>query len=122
MQKVSGIVLPSLRDLRDNPPVLDVFSNSEVAATAVPLTNKEQGKTFEAEVSSNDIDWNINTTAVENAEIDWEIGTIEQSETCGNDNVKQTLQPVNEKMEFVLRDDAVEGGFQSLDNKDDGID
>lgn len=120
--KVSGIVLPSLRDLRDNPPVLDVFSNSEVAATAVPLTNKEQGKTFEAEVSSNDIDWNINTTADENAEIDWEIGTIEQSETFGNDNVKQTLQPVNEKMEFVLHDDAVEGGFQSLDNKDDGID
>lgn len=39
--KVAGIVLPSLRDLHDNPPVLDVFSSSEVAATAV-LTKEQE--------------------------------------------------------------------------------
>lgn len=120
--KFAGIVLPSLKDLRENPPALDVFSSSEVAATSVLLTNKEQDKTFEVEVSSNDIDWNIDTTADENAEIDWEIGTVEESKTCGNDKVEQTLQPASEKMEFVLQDDTVKGGFQSLGTKDDGID
>ena len=37
--KVVGIVLPCLRDLHDNPPILDYFSSSEVTATAV--LNKE---------------------------------------------------------------------------------
>lgn len=118
---VSRNVLPSLRDFRDNPPVLDVFSSSDVAATAVLLT-KEQEKTSGVEVSSNDIDWNINTTADETAEIDWEIGTIEQSETCRNDKVEQTLKPTSEKLEFVLQDDTVKGGFQPIDTKNDIID
>ena len=78
------------------------FSSFEVAATSVLLTNKEQDKKFELEVFSNNIDWNIDTTADENVEIDWEIGTIEQSKTCGNDKVEQTLQQANEKMEFVF--------------------
>lgn len=118
---VSRNVLPSLRDFRDNPPVLDVFSSSDVSATADLLT-KEQEKTSGVEVSSNDIDWNINTTADETAEIDWEIGTIEQSETCRNDKVEQTLKPTSEKLEFVLQDDTVKGGFQPIDTKNDIID
>ena len=39
--KVAGIVLPSLRDLHDNPPILDVFSIVEVSATAV-LTKEQK--------------------------------------------------------------------------------
>ena len=55
------------------------------------------------EFYENDIDWNINTIVDETAKFDSEISNIEQSETCRNDEVEQTLQPASEKWSLYYR-------------------
>lgn len=63
-------VLLNLKDIRENPPFLNVSAAAEILGSA------------DFQSSSNDsIDWDI---SVDSAQIDWDIGTVEETEDAGN--------------------------------------
>lgn len=73
----------NLREVREKPPSLTIAVHSEAfdSATTEPLhgeTNQIIGETDAVDAS---IDWDI---TLDNAQIDWDIGTVEETEENGN--------------------------------------
>ncbi|XP_027365470.1 CDK5RAP3-like protein [Abrus precatorius] len=79
----SGAVLQNLRNMRENPPSLNVAVDSEIIndATVHSSKNELNPATSNLEIAAPEIDWDI---AVEGSQIDWDIGTVEETEDAGN--------------------------------------
>ncbi|KAK7278842.1 hypothetical protein RJT34_23880 [Clitoria ternatea] len=79
----SGDVLRNLRNMRENPPSLNVAIDSEITKddNVHSSENELNPATSIAEIAAPDIDWDI---SVDNSQIDWDIGTIEETEDTGN--------------------------------------
>ncbi|KAK8474525.1 hypothetical protein V6N13_073091 [Hibiscus sabdariffa] len=78
--KSSLAVLLSLKDVRENPPSLNVSAASET----LDLENTHNDTNLasgDMDVNADAIDWDI---SVDSAQIDWDIGTIEEIDDSGN--------------------------------------
>ncbi|KAK7267302.1 hypothetical protein RIF29_19971 [Crotalaria pallida] len=81
--KSSGAVLQNLRNMRENPPSLNVSVGSDIINdVSVQSNNNELNLAISnVEVDAPDIDWDI---SVESSQIDWDIGTMEETDDTGN--------------------------------------
>ncbi|XP_057817825.2 CDK5RAP3-like protein [Cryptomeria japonica] len=120
-------VLASLRDIHAGLSVLDVSASHEVSASKVLSSNtnfnfyEKLNTASEKEISSNEIDWNVNTAVDEMAEIDWEIEPVEQTETSENGIMQEDVHPHTENVDFVSLENDLNDKSQSLDSKDGEI-
>ncbi|KAJ6992504.1 hypothetical protein NC653_015787 [Populus alba x Populus x berolinensis] len=76
-------VLLNLKDIRGNPPSLDVCADPVILDSSniqldLDESNHERG---DMDVAANNIDWDI---SVDGADIDWDIGTVEETDDGGN--------------------------------------
>lgn len=76
-------MLSNLRSARERPPSIDVSISPEVPE----VTNAQAGynglsqTTVETDVAADGIDWDI---TLDSSQIDWDIGTVEETEENGN--------------------------------------
>ena len=79
-------MLPNLRQLHENPPSLNVSVSPEVQNSLIDLSNVDQSYPMtgaqDTDISMDGIDWNI---SVDDTQIDWDIGGVEQPEEPGDD-------------------------------------
>ncbi|MED6184799.1 hypothetical protein PIB30_050956 [Stylosanthes scabra] len=81
-ERSSITVLQNLRNMRENPPSLNVSVESEINHVAVHSSNNElDPSASNVEVAIPDIDWDI---SVDSSQIDWDIGTVEETDDTGN--------------------------------------
>ncbi|XP_030525693.1 CDK5RAP3-like protein [Rhodamnia argentea] len=73
-------VVPHLIDIRENPPSLNVSAVSDItdSANAQSGFNETRG---DVDAAADNIDWDI---SMDNAAIDWDIGTVEETDESGN--------------------------------------
>lgn len=81
--KASRTVLPNLREVRENPPPLNVFLNPEGLdpANSQPHSSDPKQMEVEAEMAADSIDWDI---TLDSSQIDWDIGSVEETEENGH--------------------------------------
>ncbi|XP_071721706.1 CDK5RAP3 protein homolog [Rutidosis leptorrhynchoides] len=81
--KPPSTVLLNLKDIRENPPSLNVSAASEIldSSTVKPSLSEANDGIGNMEAGTFDIDWDI---TVDSAQIDWDIGTVEETEDSGN--------------------------------------
>ncbi|KAF5940538.1 hypothetical protein HYC85_021705 [Camellia sinensis] len=97
--KTSGTVLPNLRDIIENPPSLNVSVGSEVLDTV-----------------------NVEARLDESNHIDWDIGTVEETEDTGNGLGPYEIVNANEFLQnSPLNDDGVESDKTLLNKKEDVV-
>ncbi|KAG6486010.1 hypothetical protein ZIOFF_054580 [Zingiber officinale] len=85
-EKIPGDVLQNLRHLHENPPSVHVLMSAEVKNSLSGILQADvghfqTGEPMDADLSMGGIDWNI---SVDDAQIDWDIGTVEQVEESDN--------------------------------------
>lgn len=83
LQKTPGTVLTNLREVREKPPSLTIAVHSEAldSVTAEPFHSKPNQIVGETDFAADSIDWDI---TMDSSQIDWDIGTIEETEENGN--------------------------------------
>lgn len=117
MQKSSFAVLPNLKDIRENPPSLNVSGTSEILLENTQLSSNEISHVRgDIDVNADTIDWDI---SVDSTQIDWDIGTLEETDDTGNGlgpyeivNASEILQnsapseaPESDKTQFPKTED-----------------
>lgn len=82
-QKSSETVLLNLKEICENPPSLNVSAASEIlnSADAQSSFNDMMPMRQDKDSAAESIDWDI---SVDTAQIDWDIGTVEETEDAGN--------------------------------------
>lgn len=80
MQSKTHVVLPNLRNARENPPSVDVTVSSEVLNSSDSQNNLFPD-TMDEMNNVTAIDWDI---TLDSSKIDWDIGTLEETEENGN--------------------------------------
>lgn len=83
LQKTAAVVLLNLRSVRERPPSTDVSISSEVfeVMKAQGGYNDLGQMTVETDIAADGIDWDI---TLDSSQIDWDIGTVEETEENGN--------------------------------------
>lgn len=83
LQKPSRTVLSNLREVRENPPPLNVFLNPECndPGNSQSYPNDPEQMEREADMAADSIDWDI---TLDSSQIDWDIGTVEETEENGH--------------------------------------
>lgn len=118
MQKSSETVLLNLKDVRENPPSLNVsvapgMLDSADVQSGVNETNPIREN---IDVAADTIDWDI---AVDRAQIDWDIGTVEEAEDAGNGLGPYEIVNASEILQSSSQDQVVESDQISLNKKED---
>jgi len=78
LQRSLGDVIQNLKNMRENPPSLNVAVDSEIISDVNVYGSKNE---LNPAIDVPDIDWDI---SVENSQIDWDIGTVEEADDNGN--------------------------------------
>lgn len=83
MQNSPSIVLPNLKDICENPPSLNVSVASDFldSANGQSTSNEINQVMGGMDVIADNIDWDI---SVEGAQINWDIGTVEETDDSAN--------------------------------------
>ncbi|KAJ4705594.1 CDK5RAP3-like protein [Melia azedarach] len=76
---LQGQVLLNLKDIRENPPSLNVSAATEIDVQS--SSNDEKHVREDTNAAADNIDWDI---SVDSAQIDWDISTVEETEESGN--------------------------------------
>ncbi|CAI9765680.1 unnamed protein product [Fraxinus pennsylvanica] len=78
-----GFLLPNLRNIRESPPSLNVYVTPEVSDTLIAQGCNDESAHMagETDIGANSIDWDI---TMDSSQIDWDIGTVEETEDTGN--------------------------------------
>ncbi|XP_027067264.1 CDK5RAP3 protein homolog isoform X1 [Coffea arabica] len=82
-EKTVGTVLPNLREVREKPPSITISVCSEAfdSVVAQPSQSEPNKIAGETDFAADSIDWDI---TLDSSQIDWDIGTIEETEENGN--------------------------------------
>ncbi|XP_027173192.1 CDK5RAP3-like protein isoform X1 [Coffea eugenioides] len=82
-EKTVGTVLPNLREVREKPPSITISVCSEAVDSAVAQPSQSEPNKIagETDFAADSIDWDI---TLDSSQIDWDIGTIEETEENGN--------------------------------------
>lgn len=84
-EKPLKVVLPNLREIRNNPPSMNVSAANDVTDSVLqkhPISELDLGM-GRTDVALDDIDWDI---SVDSPQIDWDIGTVEEKDDNNNNN------------------------------------
>ncbi|CAN6719330.1 unnamed protein product [Malus baccata var. baccata] len=74
-------VLTNLKDVREHPPSLNVPVGSEVVDSGNVQSSNNEINNAAVEINEDSIDWDF---SVESSQIDWDIGTVEETDDTGN--------------------------------------
>lgn len=82
-QKTLGAVLQNLRNVRERPPSLNVSVSTDIlhSVTAQASYDGVTHAITEADITADGIDWDI---TLDSSQIDWDIGTVEETEENSN--------------------------------------
>ena len=118
LQKTSGTVLPNLRDIIGNPPSLSVSVGSEVLdnLNVQASLNDSNHLIGDMDVAGDCIDWDI---TVDSSELDWDIGTVEETEDTGNGLGPYEIVNASEILQSSSPNEGVESN-KTLLNKEEG--
>ncbi|KAK2651277.1 hypothetical protein Ddye_018766 [Dipteronia dyeriana] len=118
--KSLGTVLLYLKNIRENPPSLNVSVASEIPDSAVAQSNFIDTKHVreDIDVASDNIDWDI---SVDSAQIDWDIGTVEETEDAGNGLGPYEIVNASEIFQSSSPDEAVGSDQTTLNKEEDAL-
>ncbi|OMO55203.1 hypothetical protein COLO4_36135 [Corchorus olitorius] len=116
--KSSIAVLLNLKDIRENPPSLNVsaasetldLENTQMSSNEINLASGDIG------VNTDTIDWDI---SVENAQIDWDIGTLEETDDSGNGLGPYEIVNASEILQNSSPNEAAESDRTQLDKTEE---
>ncbi|CAI0406712.1 unnamed protein product [Linum tenue] len=109
--KSSAAVLSSLRDIRDNPPSLNVSASHETSLSGNPQLNAniltDSGGEIDGGAADN-INWDI---SVDSTQIDWDIGTVEETSYDGGNGLgPYEIVDASEILQDPSRNEDAESG------------
>lgn len=83
LQKTPGTVLPNLREVREMPPSITVSVCSETLDSVITQPGQSESSQIVGKTgfAADSIDWDI---TLDCSQIDWDIGTLEETEINGN--------------------------------------
>ncbi|KAK1314211.1 CDK5RAP3-like protein [Acorus calamus] len=122
-EKTSCVVLSNLKDLRENPPSLNVSVLTEVLYSLKDLSELDASNPVLADQSldmgaeMNTIDWDI---ALEDSQIDWDIGTTEQVEETGNGLGPYEMVSIDEGLNSDGKSDDAANLLNTTENSSTG--
>ncbi|KAI3984315.1 hypothetical protein MKX01_011269 [Papaver californicum] len=114
-EKTSGIVLPNLRDLVENPPSLSVEDHGSVVESSEVIGSCviDGELVSDADNPNHNIDWDI---SVDSSQIDWDIATAEETEEAANGLGPYEIVNASEALQASVEDNSM-GFEQCLSNK-----
>lgn len=121
-EKTPEIVLPNLRNLCEMPPSLnvsvgpDVLDSLEDPSTLNQSSSATDKQLTYVDVGGDEIDWNI---TVDNSEIDWEIGNMEQTNEPGNEFGSCEIVNANENLQVPVAENGVSTDHSSLNKAEE---
>lgn len=100
-------MLLNLRDVRENPPSLNVYAVSDIidSVNYQSSLGESQHLTREVYAAAADIDWDI---SVDSSQIDWDIGNVEEADDAGNGLGPYEMVNASEVLESYLPGNEVE--------------
>lgn len=113
-------VLLNLKDIRGNPPSLDVCADpvildSSIIQLDLDESNHERG---DMDVAANNIDGDI---SVDGADIDWDIGTVEETDDGGNGLGPYEIVNASDISQNSSQNEAVESGETPLKKEEENV-
>lgn len=113
-------VLLNLKDIRGNPPSLDVCADPVILDSSniqldLDESNHERG---DMDVAANNIDWDI---SVDGADIDWDIGTVEETDDGGNGLGPYEIVNASDISQNSSQNEAVESGETPLKKEEENV-
>ena len=120
LQKPLRSVLLNLKDIRGNPPSLDVCADPVILDSSniqldLDESNHERG---DMDVAVNNIDWDI---SVDGADIDWDIGTVEETDDGGNGLGPYEIVNASDISQNSSQNEAVESGETPLKKEEENV-
>ncbi|KAJ6921969.1 hypothetical protein NC652_015811 [Populus alba x Populus x berolinensis] len=120
LQKPLRSVLLNLKDIRGNPPSLDVCADPVILDSSniqldLDESNHERG---DMDVAANNIDWDI---SVDGADIDWDIGTVEETDDGGNGLGPYEIVNASDISQNSSQNEAVESGETPLKKEEENV-
>ncbi|KAL2535109.1 CDK5RAP3-like protein [Abeliophyllum distichum] len=102
-----GFVLPNLRNIRERPPSVYVYVTPEVSDTVIAQGCHDETAYVagETDIVADSIDWDI---TVDSSKIDWDIGTVEETEDTGNGLGPYEIVNASDVLENSPRKDGTE--------------
>ncbi|XP_021283493.1 CDK5RAP3-like protein [Herrania umbratica] len=111
-------VLLNLKDIRENPPSLNVSAASEILdlENTQLRSNEINHVRGDIDVNADTIDWDI---SVDNAQIDWDIGTLEETDDSGNGLGPYEIVNASEILQNSTPNEAAESDKTPLHKTED---
>ena len=110
-------VLINIRDVRENPPCLNVSAGSDfLDSTNVQLSAHGTNMSEIMDVPADYIDWDI---SVDSSQIDWDIGTVEETDDTGNGLGPYEIVNASEILQNISPTAAV--GSDLIKKEEDGL-
>ncbi|KDP24600.1 hypothetical protein JCGZ_25516 [Jatropha curcas] len=118
--KSSWTILLNLKDIRENPPSLNVSAGPEILDAAnVQLSFDESSHVRgDKDAISDSIDWDI---SVDSAQIDWDIGVVEETDDGGNGLGPYEIVNASDILQSSSQNEAVESERTPLNKGEDSL-
>uniref|UniRef100_A0A6N2KDX0 CDK5RAP3-like protein n=1 Tax=Salix viminalis TaxID=40686 RepID=A0A6N2KDX0_SALVM len=114
------IVLLNLKDIRENPPSLNVCADPMILNSSnIQLDLDESNHVIgDMDVAADNIDWDI---SVDGADIDWDIGTVEETDDGGNGLGPYEIVNASDISQNSSLNEAVESSEIPLRKEDENV-
>uniref|UniRef100_A0A5B7BA33 CDK5RAP3-like protein n=1 Tax=Davidia involucrata TaxID=16924 RepID=A0A5B7BA33_DAVIN len=118
--KTTGTMLPNLRDILEKPPSLNVIVGSEAldSVNVSASLNESSHVTGDMDIAADIIDWDI---TLESSQIDWDVGTVEETEDTSNGLGPYEIVNASEILQNSSPNDGVESDQTSLNKEEDDL-